>query len=127
MYPNHALHTAQPPSPAGRITHILLVEDHRDTATALQMLLTRKGYYVTVAYTVRDARTAAAMRPPDVLLADIVVGEGSGRELVQDLKSIAPLKAIALTGLAGDTDRDMNLQAGFDRHLNKPCSLDLLI
>jgi CheY-like chemotaxis protein len=111
----------------GRIVHILLVEDHRDTATALQMLLTRKGYYVTVAYTIPDARGAAAMQPPDVLLADIMVGEENGRELVQDLKSRGPLKAIALTGLAGDGDRERNLQAGFDRHLSKPCPMDLLV
>ena len=61
---------------------ILLVEDHVDTATNLRRLLTRRGYEVTVAGSVKEAKEAMGAAAFDVLLSDIGLPDGQGLELM---------------------------------------------
>src|SRR3954469_11561424 len=99
---------------------ILVVEDHKDSATVLQMILARRGYDVTIAASAGRARTIVAANDFDLLISDIMLVDGTGWDLVKELKSVHPMKSIALTGLAMESDIAMSMDAGFDRHICKP-------
>ncbi len=125
-----------PPSPphrdAPRSLHVLLVDDHTDSAALLCMLLERRGYAVTVAGSVATALAAGAAAPFDVLVCDIELPDGKGHEVVQLLRAArpagsAPLPAIALSGLDSEAEVQRAREAGFDEYLGKPVGVDALV
>jgi DNA-binding response OmpR family regulator len=63
----------------------------------------------------------------DLLISDIMLVDGTGWDLVKELKSSQPMKSIALTGLAMESDIAMSRDAGFDRHICKPFNTDKLV
>ena len=107
---------------------ILIVEDHHDTAEALRKLLVTEGHQAMVAETVSDARRLCRTVPFSRLLCDIGLPDGSGLDLVRDVKRQLPdIRAVALSGYAMRQDVDDAMRAGFDAHLSKPVKMaDLL-
>jgi signal transduction histidine kinase len=101
---------------------ILLVEDHEDTADAMAALLEARGYRVTVARTLAEARAAAAAAELDLLVSDLGLPDGSGHELMRELSARYGLRGIALSGYGMQEDLRKSRQAGFERHLTKPVS-----
>ena len=77
---------------------ILLVEDHEPTRTALVQLLARRRYEVAAAASLAEARAAAGEQHFDVLISDIGLPDGSGFDLMAELRERHGLKGIALTG-----------------------------
>jgi PAS domain S-box-containing protein len=113
--------------PAAAGLHILLVEDHPDTATVMADLLGGFGHQVTVAGGVAAALAAVAglangdARPPlDLVISDLGLPDGNGQDLMRELSRRYGLKGIALSGYGMEEDRAKSLQAGFARHLTKP-------
>ena len=101
--------------------HILLVEDHTDTRVVLSRLLNHCGHDVAMAENVGDALTLLGNLRFDVLLSDIGLPDGDGLQLVCEARKRQSLKkAVALTALASDEDRERGLRAGFDHYLTKP-------
>jgi len=103
--------------------HVLIVDDNKYAALALQELLGKDGYDVDVAYDGETALIMARDADPDVIVLDIKLPGKSGydvaRILKQELHSSALL--IALTGLYGRAeDKRKAREAGFDHHLIKP-------
>lgn len=98
---------------------ILLVEDHDDTAEVTAKLLRRCGHIVLVAKTYA-AGLDAAETGFDVLLADIRLPDGSGVELLNDLRSRGLVKAIATTAEVMPDDMKRYISAGFDAVMAKP-------
>jgi CheY-like chemotaxis protein len=111
------------PAGVGEALCVLIVEDNRDAADSLRMLLELSGHQVTVASTGPAAIEAARARCPDVVLCDIGLpgldGYGVAAALRRD-SATAKARLIALTGYGRDEDRDRSRQAGFDCHLTKP-------
>jgi PAS domain S-box-containing protein len=112
-------------APAGRRT-ILLVEDHAPTRLALESLLKRRKYHVAVAGTVAEARAIAEKGDIDVVISDIGLPDGSGFDLMAELKSRFGLKGIALTGYGMENDLIRSGEAGFVTHLTKPIRMQSL-
>jgi two-component system CheB/CheR fusion protein len=129
--PNQQRHTGThghpdtTPAP-GICQRILLVEDHVDTAFLIRIILERSGFTVTVAHNLHDAMTCAAAEPPDLLLSDIMLPDGTGWELLGALKPTFNVKSIAVSALSSRDDMRRSAQAGFDRHITKPVRADLL-
>ncbi|HEX3555283.1 MAG TPA: ATP-binding protein [Thermoanaerobaculia bacterium] len=117
---------------AGRPLHILLVEDHTDTAEALAALLEGLGHRITVAGTVRDALSAAGEAADtadgtiDLVISDLGLPDGSGLDLMRELAGRHRLPGIALSGYGMEEDLRKSQEAGFARHLTKPVTLDVL-
>lgn len=112
-------------SPAG--LRILLVEDNADTAGVMTLLLEASGYEVRSAASVADALKAAAAEPPEVVVSDIGLPDGSGLDLMRQLRHRHPmLRGIALSGFGMEEDVRRSLAAGFSEHLTKPVSIDQL-
>jgi DNA-binding response OmpR family regulator len=106
---------------------VLLVDDHADTAELLRMLLVRRGFEVTTARSVASALVAAESTPVDVLVSDIGLADGSGCDLLKQLRAIRPLPAIALSGRDREADVQSARDAGFDEYLGKPVGIVQLI
>jgi CheY-like chemotaxis protein len=112
-------------SPRARI---LMVDDHADTNTAMERLLTRLGYNVRTADSVQSALAAANDESFDILISDVGLPDGSGMDLMRQLlaRSQSPLKGIALSGFNRDEDIQSSLDAGFSEHMVKPVNLQRL-
>ena len=111
---------------ARRQHRVLLVEDHLPTCTTLTELLTRRGFRVVAATSLRDARTLAERESFDILVSDIGLPDGSGCELMSELKTRHDLVGIALTGYGMLEDMQRSREAGFTTHLTKPVSIAAL-
>lgn len=105
---------------------ILLVEDHADSALALARLLTLRGDAVHTAASVKEAETALASAQFDLLICDIGLPDGTGYDLMNDVRARSNMPAIALTGFGMQSDIERAAQAGFDTHVSKPVSLQQL-
>jgi DNA-binding response OmpR family regulator len=99
---------------------ILLVEDHLDTRETLQRYLNSKGYEVLTATSIGEAFTVASTMRFDVLVSDIGLPDGSGIELLMDLKRRSNFPAIAISGFFQPENEEEYYRAGFDRALRKP-------
>jgi len=102
---------------------ILVVDDNRDAAETLAMMLRLEGNEVDTAFDGEGAITATAAFRPDVVLMDLgmpkVDGYAAARAIRRDAR-LHDVVLIALTGWGGDFDRKLSQEAGFDRHLVKP-------
>jgi signal transduction histidine kinase/ActR/RegA family two-component response regulator len=106
---------------------ILLVEDHADTAEAMAELLRLLGHRVTVAGGVAAALAAAEGEDGlDLVISDLGLPDGSGLDVMRRLSASRCLPGIALSGYGMEEDVRRSLEAGFDRHLTKPVSLQAL-
>jgi signal transduction histidine kinase/CheY-like chemotaxis protein len=105
---------------------ILLVDDHEDTCSALEKLLARRGHLVAVAHNVRAAMEAAVRNRFDLLISDIALPDGTGMDLMTQLRAISNVPGIAISGFGNNGDIERSLRAGFSEHLIKPVKLDNL-
>jgi len=105
---------------------ILLVDDHHDTCAALEKLLARRGHLVAVTHDVRSAMEAAVRSKFDLLISDIALPDGTGMDLMMQLRAVANVPGIAISGFGNNGDIERSLKAGFSEHLIKPIKLDNL-
>jgi len=138
MPPVRPTKDGEEPSRAPETAHLLLVEDHPDTASVLARMLRRAGFQVTVAASIAQglAETEAAANAPDdtgltrpirLVVSDLGLPDGSGTELMRELSAKHGLRGIALSGFGMDEDVRRALDAGFAKHLTKPVDFDLLL
>jgi signal transduction histidine kinase len=109
-----------------RALKILLVDDHQDTCAALEKLLALRGHLVAVTHNVRSAMEAAARNKFDLLISDIALPDGTGMELMMQLRAVANIPGIAISGFGNNGDIERSFEAGFAEHLIKPIKLDNL-
>ena len=105
---------------------VLVVDDNRDAAEMLQLLLEAEGHEVFVAYCADDALTTARRTSPDILFLDIGLPDMDGYELAHHLRTLpetARSSLVALTGYGQPQDKERALDAGFDHHLVKPAKV----
>ena len=109
---------------------ILLVDDNRDAAQPLAMLLEFEGHRVVVAYNGQAALQQAAQKRYDVVLLDIGLPDTDGYTLARKIRAIpiqSAAKLVAVTGYGTAQDKTRAFDAGFDQHIAKPIDCDLLI
>jgi CheY-like chemotaxis protein len=110
----------------GRRLRILLVDDHEDTARAMGRLLQRLGYRITTAHTCTDAVAAFGRDSFDLVISDIGLPDGSGLELMRELRRRREIRGIALSGFGMEEDVRKSKEAGFYEHLTKPINFQKL-
>lgn len=106
--------------------HILLVDDHLDTAIAMRRLLERLGYRITIATTMVEALQGYREEPADLVISDIGLPDGSGLELIRLLNGIRPVMGLALSGFGMEEDIRKSKEAGFYEHMTKPVNFQRL-
>jgi PAS domain S-box-containing protein len=119
---------ARPDAPfAGQ--RVLVVDDNRDAADTLGLLLEADGAEVRVVYDGRAALAMAESFLPSSVLLDIGMPGMDGYEVARRLRQderFASMRIIALTGWGQDSDRRQTRNRGFTHHLTKPVSLEEL-
>lgn len=122
------------PEPAGapeRLRRrILIIEDHRDAAESLQMLLELSGHEVEVAFDGPSGLETGRRFRPEVVLCDVGLPRGmDGYAVARAFRADPDLRScylVALTGYGQAEDQRLAQEAGFDRHLTKPVDLAVL-
>jgi two-component system CheB/CheR fusion protein len=108
---------------------VLVVDDNRDAAESLSMLLTMLGGDVRVAYSGEQGLAVAAEHQPVLAFLDIGMPGMNGYEVAAKLRetsSSGRLTLVAVTGWGQPKDRALAARAGFDHHLTKPADVDQL-
>ena len=103
-----------------RRLHILLVEDHADTAHAVARLLANERYVVHCAADGAEALRAAGRARFDLLICDLCLPDIDGCEVMQRLKAQFGMAGIAISGRAEAEQMARALDAGFAHYLVKP-------
>ncbi|MGQ0764727.1 MAG: ATP-binding protein [Gemmatimonadota bacterium] len=109
---------------------ILVVDDNRDGAESLAMLLELSGHETRLAFDGEEALTAAADYRPEVILLDLGLPRVNGFDVCRRLRAEPwgkEMTIVALTGWGQDGDRRNSREAGFDGHLVKPVDHDSLL
>lgn len=112
---------AAPSSPRSR--RILIVDDNRDAADALGMLLELDGHHVQVTYDGLAAIELVRSGAPDVVLLDIGLPELDGLQVAQRIRGDRSMRQpviIAVSGYSQPADRQRSRSAGCNAHLVKP-------
>ena len=107
---------------------ILLVDDNRDSADSLAMLLELKGHEVRIAYEGEQALDVAPRFVPHLAVIDIAMPKMDGYATIaalRDMPELANTMYAAMTGFGQASDRERTREAGFDAHLVKPVELAL--
>ena len=108
---------------------ILVVDDNRDAAASLAMLLQLTGNQTETAFDGLAAIEVAASFKPDVVMLDIAQPGLNGCEVARRIRQEPwgkAVKLVAVTGWGQLEDRQRSKEAGFDAHMVKPVDHDLL-
>ncbi len=115
------------PEPSGEKLHLLVVEDHSDTAEAMRDLLEAKGHRVTLTRSAAEALAAAVVAVDDgsfdLVVSDLGLPDASGHALMRELADRYGLSGIAISGYGTEEDIRASKAAGFRRHLTKPVDM----
>jgi len=112
-----------------RRRRIVVVEDNPDVREALHMLLTMWGHEVALAGDGRTGLQRVIEERPEVALIDLGLPEMNGYDVARAIRLAIPgggIRLIAVTGYGQPAERAAALNAGFDGHLLKPVSPDVL-
>ena len=114
---------------SSRRLRVMVVDDNRDSADSLRMLLTALGNEAQTAYDGQSALALATEWRPELIVLDIGLPSMSGYDVARRLRT-APETAdaviVALTGYGSESDRHRSAEAGFDDHLVKPVDMTRL-
>jgi PAS domain S-box-containing protein len=110
--------------------HILVVDDNRDAAETLAVMLRAEGFPVAVAFDGRSAIADFDSALPTIVLLDMGLPDMNGTEVARHIRSHPAgrnVHIIAVTGWGQDEDRDRTREAGVDVHMVKPVGPETLL
>jgi two-component system response regulator RegX3 len=108
-------------------SRILIVEDEDSISKPLSSHLAREGFESAVAATVAAAREAVRESSPDLILLDVMLPDGDGRDLCRELRGSSDVPIIMLTARGEDVDKIVGLELGADDYVVKPFSAGELV
>jgi DNA-binding response OmpR family regulator len=101
---------------------ILVVEDEKSISEPLAEGLAREGFDTEVAATLESARHGWR-RSPDLILLDVMLPDGDGRDLAREIRRESDVPIIMLTARGEEIDRVVGLELGADDYVVKPFSM----
>jgi len=109
-------------SPEKAMSELLLIDDDRELTDLLAAWLGQEGFQVRACHDGSHARDALAERTPDAVVLDVMLPDGSGLELLKQLRGEYPeLPVLMLSARGEPLDRILGLELGADDYLAKPC------
>ena len=106
---------------------ILVVDDEPQILRALGTTLRGAGYAVETAATAEEALTAAAAHPPEAVILDLVLPDGSGTDVCRELRRWSDAPVIVLSAVGEEREKVAALDAGADDYVTKPFGVDELL
>ncbi len=105
---------------------LLLVEDHRDTAIVMSRLLKNLGHEVVTVGSISAALQVVEQQTFDLLLSDLGLPDGSGLDLMEQMRDRYGLAGVAISGYGMEADLARTKAAGFMAHLTKPVNFQMV-
>ena len=117
------------PGPGARapVPRVLLVEDEESIVTPFVRALARNGFEPIVARTAAEALRTAGTSEIDVVLLDLGLPDGDGRDVCRELRRESDVPIIMLTARGTETDKIVGLELGADDYVVKPFAIDEVI
>jgi len=106
--------------------HVLVVDDEPQILRGLKVVLRSAGFQVAQAATKREALDAIAVRPPDVIILDLVLPDGNGVEVCEEVRRWSTLPIIVLSAVGDEREKVRALDASADDYVTKPFGTDEL-
>jgi two-component system, OmpR family, KDP operon response regulator KdpE len=106
---------------------ILVVDDEPQILRALGTTLRGAGYDVQTVATAEAALAAAAARPPEAVILDLVLPDGSGTDVTRELRTWTEAPVVVLSAVGDEREKVAALDAGADDYVTKPFSVDELL
>ena len=108
-------------------TRILVVEDEASISEPLSSALEREGFAPAVAKTAAEALSLARSTDPELILLDLMLPDGDGRDVCREIRNFSEVPIIMLTARGTEVDRIVGLEIGADDYVVKPFSSGELI
>ena len=99
---------------------VLVVDDELQILRGLKVILRNAGYSVETAATKAEALDAVSVRPPDVLVLDLVLPDGSGVEVCEEIRRWSTLPILVVSAVGDEREKVRALDAGADDYITKP-------
>ena len=106
---------------------VLVVDDEPQILRALRTSLRGAGYEVDTAATAEGALAAAALRPPEVMILDLVLPDGTGIDVAREFRRWSSAPVIVLSAVGEEREKVAALDAGADDYVTKPVGIDELL
>jgi two-component system, OmpR family, KDP operon response regulator KdpE len=106
---------------------VLVVDDEPHIVRGLKVILRKAGYQVEAAETKQGALDALSVRPPDAMVLDLVLPDGSGVDVCADARRWTDLPIIVLSAVGDEGEKVRALDAGADDYVTKPFGVDELL
>jgi two-component system KDP operon response regulator KdpE len=106
---------------------VLVVDDEQQILRALRTTLRGAGYEVETAETAEGALAAAAMRPPEAVILDLVLPDGTGLDFCREFRTWSSAPVIVLSAVGEEREKVTALDAGADDYVTKPVGIDELL
>jgi two-component system response regulator RegX3 len=101
---------------------ILLIEDEEAISEPLAAALRREGFAPLVASTVAEGLELFTSRAPDLVLLDVMLPDGDGRDVLRRIRETSRTPVVMLTARGEEMDRVLGLELGADDYVTKPFS-----
>jgi len=109
------------------MTQLLLVDDSDELRDTLAYLLRREGYDVRAVADGAAALSEFSLRPPDIILLDLMIPEVTGIEVCRQIRLTSDVPIIMLTAQVGEANVVVGLESGADDYITKPFSIPELL
>src|SRR5437016_3395915 len=106
---------------------VLVVDDEPQIVRGLKVILRRAGYEVEAAETRNEALDAVSMHPPDAIVLDLLLPDGSGVDVCKEVRGWSQLPIIVLSAVGDEREKVRALDAGADDYVTKPFGTDELL
>ena len=106
---------------------VLVVDDEPQIVRGLKVILGNAGYRVDEATTKREALDAVSVRPPDVLVLDLILPDGDGVEVAADIRRWSQVPIVVLSAVGDERQKVRALDAGADDYVTKPFGSEELL
>jgi two-component system KDP operon response regulator KdpE len=106
---------------------VLVVDDEPQIVRGLKIILRSAGYAVESAETKAEALAALSVRPPDAVVLDLVLPDGSGVEVCEEVRRFSRLPILVLSAVGDEREKVRALDAGADDYITKPFGTDELL
>jgi two-component system KDP operon response regulator KdpE len=101
---------------------VLVCDDELQILRGLRIVLREAGFDVVATQSAREALDAAALRPPDAAIVDLVLPDGDGVDVCRELRAWSRMPIVVLSAVGEEDVKIAALEAGADDYVTKPFS-----
>jgi two-component system KDP operon response regulator KdpE len=100
--------------------HILVVDDEPQIIRGLKVILRTEGYRISEAASKAEALDAVSVRPPDAVVLDLLLPDGTGVEFCEEVRRWTDIPIVVLSAVGDEREKVRALDVGADDYITKP-------